>query len=107
MRLRTAALAALLLACVFLSSCGGFEIPILIGSGGESGTTETAKGAPPSDTDGDRGRTGYISVPECTPGDVLGYFNEVALKSEYGEDPGVLCRWEDKIVYEIKGDATE
>ena len=80
---------------------------ILIGSGGESGTTETAKGAPPSDTDGDRGRTGYISVPECTPGDVLGYFNEVALKSEYGEDPGVLCRWEDKIVYEIKGDATE
>ena len=107
MRLRTAALAALLLACVFLSSCGGFEIPILIGSRGDSGTTETAKDAPPSDTDGDRGRTGYISVPECTPGDVLGYFNEVALKSEYGEDPGVLCRWEDKIVYEIKGDATE
>lgn len=48
-----------------------------------------------------------ISLDLVSPGDILDYFNEVAIGSEYGESAEVLCKWTEKIKYAVEGDATE
>lgn len=43
----------------------------------------------------------------ASPGEILDYFNEVAIGSEYGESADVLCKWTKKIKYAVDGSATE
>lgn len=42
-----------------------------------------------------------------SPGEILDYFNEVAIGSEYGKSADVLCKWTKKIRYAVEGSATE
>lgn len=48
-----------------------------------------------------------IILDMISPGDILDYFNEVAIGSEYGESVNVLCKWTEKIKYAVEGSATE
>lgn len=59
-------------------------------------------------TDGTEEAAGGISVSRVSPGEILDYFNEVAIGSEYGESAQIVCKWTKPISYRIvSGTPTE
>ena len=50
---------------------------------------------------------GTLTVPDMSAGEILDYFCDVALDSEYGETEHRVCRWESPISYTVEGAATD
>ena len=48
-----------------------------------------------------------IAVANRSAGTLLDFFADVAFGSEYGEGADIVCKWEKRVKYYIKGDATD
>ena len=81
---------------VFLSSCGIMD-----------GVRGFISPSPVSDSSVAVTEAGTLVVPDYSPGEILDYFHEVALDSEFGVSEHRLCRWESHIWYTVEGDATD